>query len=330
MRNQTREIFEWCKSKEKSVLATLIHTEGSSLYPIGTKMGIVSQSQFIGAISGGCVESDLIETAMRVLETNVSKTVQYGPVRDSLLDIGLSCGGTIKILLEPVSDAFKWEQILKPFNQEDPFFCLTQVDKTKRINKTILEPDEFPFVLHDLEKIITTQSYFSKLIKNNDTTSFLEYFPKPKKLIIIGAVPIALALIKLAKVLNFQTILIDPRKSLLMNHKFNQADLTIGKWPEEAFKDINIDSSCYLATLSHDERIDDNAIEIALDSDMKYIGALGSKATHASRSSRLILTGFSEGLIAKIHAPIGLKIGNSYPEEIALSIMAQIISLGKQ
>jgi len=156
---------------------------------------------------------------------------------------------------------------------------------------------------------------------------FIDVIPEPPNLVMVGGVHIAIALARLARVMDYQTIVVDPRRSFGNPDRFPEVGLLIQEWPDEAFAHIAITNATALVMLTHDPKIDDPALKIALNSDAFYVGALGSKSTQAKRRKRLLAGGIEEAKFEKLHAPIGLRIGGKTPEEIALAIMAEIISM---
>jgi len=157
------------------------------------------------------------------------------------------------------------------------------------------------------------------------TEIFVETYIRPIKVIIVGAVHIAQYLVDFAKSLNFEISIIDPRGYFASKQRFPDLKI-VNKWPEEAFKEIETNSSTALIALTHDPKIDDPALQHALKNKFYYIGALGSKKTHENRCQRLKDSGFSESEINSIHGPIGIKLGGRSAPEIALSIIAQLVS----
>jgi xanthine dehydrogenase accessory factor len=156
---------------------------------------------------------------------------------------------------------------------------------------------------------------------------FFEVLPPSPELIIVGAVHAAIPLIGFAKTLGFRTIVIDPRGAFATPERFAAADLLINSWPREALVDVGLHEASHVVVLSHDLKIDLPALEVALRSPARYIGALGSKKTHKKRVAALQEGGFTEAEIARIHAPIGLNLGGRKAEEIALSIIAQVVAV---
>jgi xanthine dehydrogenase accessory factor len=154
---------------------------------------------------------------------------------------------------------------------------------------------------------------------------FVDVILPPPILVIVGGVHIAIALVSLAKALGYRTILIDPRRWWGNEERFPHVDMLIQSWIPDAFLQINLTRSTAIAMLTHDPKLDDPALKIALNSPAFYVGALGSKTTHAKRVKRLLSDGLSESQLSRLHAPIGLDIGAQSPEEIALSIMSEVV-----
>ncbi len=169
---------------------------------------------------------------------------------------------------------------------------------------------------------------FFKLKKNGvieKTEIFVETYIRPIKVIIVGAVHIAQYLVEFAKSLNFEISIIDPRGYFASEQRFPDMKI-INKWPEEAFKEIETNENSALIALTHDPKIDDPALQHAINKKFYYIGALGSKKTHENRCQRLKEAGFNSDQINSIHGPIGIKLGGRSAPEIALSIIAQLVS----
>ena len=180
----------------------------------------------------------------------------------------------------------------------------------------------------ELEKYSTQINEFFKLKKNGiieGTEIFIETYVRPIKVIVVGAVHIAQYLVDFAKSLNFEISIIDPRGYFASEQRFPDMKI-INKWPDEAFKEIKTNENTALIALTHDPKIDDPALQHALKKKFYYIGALGSKKTHKNRCQRLKDAGFSDEQINLIHGPIGIKLGGRSAPEIALSIIAQLVS----
>jgi xanthine dehydrogenase accessory factor len=156
---------------------------------------------------------------------------------------------------------------------------------------------------------------------------FIEVFPPPPRLIVIGAVHITIPLVRFASELGYHTTVIDARSAFATPERFAHADRLVLQWPDDALGELDLDEGCYVAVLSHDDKLDVPALKVALASNARYIGALGSRKTMTGRMETLREIGVSEEQLARIHNPIGLNLGGRRPEEIALAIMAEIVAV---
>ena len=214
------------------------------------------------------------------------------------------------------------DQIIKKKKNKDEFAIITNIENGE---SCIFEKNN-PLDKNFEKYFDQINNYFEKkkngMIEN--TNIFVETYIRPIKVIIVGAVHIAQYLVDYAKSLNFEISIIDPRGYFASQQRFPDLKI-INKWPEEAFKEIETSSNTALIALTHDPKIDDPAIQHALKNKFYYIGALGSKKTHATRCKRLREAGFSDDQINFIHGPIGIKLGGRSAPEIALSIAAQLV-----
>jgi xanthine dehydrogenase accessory factor len=158
-----------------------------------------------------------------------------------------------------------------------------------------------------------------------EVETFIETYPPPPTMFIVGAVHIAIPLVTFAKTLGFRTVVVDARGAFATPERFAHADELVMEWPDEALEG-KLNSNSFVVLLTHDPKLDDPALKVALPSPARYVGALGSPNTHAKRLARLRGEGMPEDQLARLHAPIGLKIGGSTPEEIAVSIIAEIVA----
>ena len=317
--------YEWIKDNNKIVMITVVETWGSSPKPIGSKMIVNENKEFFGSVSGGCIESFIIQESLEIIKKNESFKIKKFKISDeSAWNVGLSCGGEITVYLEEMSFREKaLEQIIQKQKNKLEFALLTNLstgeneifEKNKPLNK-------------NFEKF-TDQINSYYLSKNNgmlkDTNIFIECYNNPLKVIIVGAVHIAQYLTDFADKFDFEIYIIDPRNYFGTKERFPNVEI-INEWPNEAFKKIKTDSNCALIGLTHDPKIDDPALQYALRENFFYIGALGSKKTHENRCDRLKKAGFTRSEIESIHGPIGIKLGGKSAPEIALSIIAQLVN----
>ena len=300
----------WLKDKKKVALATVISTWGSSPRPVGGQMAIDINGQIIGSVSGGCIEGAVIIEGINSIKDGKTRVKDYGITNDMAWEVGLACGGELKVLIQPL-------------NIEDQLvFHIVNNIKKRELTKVKIN------CLTGSRKIdnsITNQlSYYDK--QKNEFIHIID--PKPR-LFIVGAVHIAQALISIARTADFEIILIDPREHFATQERFPNCKI-LNEWPDEALSNFTLDQATHLVTLTHDPKIDDPALIHVLKRNIGYIGSLGSKKTHQKRCDRLLHLNFSKNDLSKIHGPIGLDIRAKTPAEIAISIMGEIVSFRRQ
>ncbi|MDC3116328.1 XdhC family protein [Alphaproteobacteria bacterium] len=296
----------WLKEKRKVALATVISTWGSAPRPVGGQMAIDSNGEIIGSVSGGCIEGAVINEGINSINDGKLRIKDYGISNDMAWEVGLACGGELKILIQPLN------------LEDEMIYSIVENIKNRKPTKLIINC--FTGSRHIDNSIINQRSTYDKIKKE-----FIHVInPKPR-LFIVGAVHIAQALVSLAKTADFEIILIDPRDHFATEDRFPNCKI-INEWPDTALSNFNLDEATHLVTLTHDPKIDDPALIYALKKEIGYIGSLGSKKTHNKRCERLIDMGFGQSDLTKIHGPIGLNIKAKTPAEIAISIIAEIIN----
>jgi xanthine dehydrogenase accessory factor len=293
------EFAERCLQEGKRfAIAVVTHTWGSSPRPVGSMMAVAEDGSIAGSVSGGCVEGAVIEAAQRALASGSGEVLRFDQLDpEDVWSVGLSCGGKIEVLVSlPNGD---WEEAFARASENVSF---------------------------DLE--VWEQG--ARILEGEDAAAgaFVYHHRWADQLVIVGGVHIAVPLVAIAKTLGFQTILIEPRSTFADPGRFGvEPDEILEEWPDKALEGVHLDGGTYVVLLTHDPKIDDVALRVLLQSDVRYIGALGSRTTQEQRRSRLREEGFSESEVARIHGPVGLDIGAKTPEEIAVSIMAEIVQV---
>ena len=317
--------YEWINDNQKVVMITVVETWGSSPKPIGSKMIVNKNKEFFGSVSGGCIESFIIQESSKIIKKKkLFEIKKFKVSNENAWNIGLSCGGDITVYLEQINSKDKiFHQIIQKRKNKLEFALLKNLstgeneifEKGKPLNKN------FEKFKDQIDFIYTSKN--NGIIKNSNI--FVECYNNPIKIIIIGAVHIAQYLTDFAEKFDFEIYIIDPRNYYGTKERFPNVKV-INEWPSEAFKKIKTNSNCALIGLTHDSKIDDPALEYALKKNFFYIGALGSEKTHKKRCERLKKTGFTKDKIDAIHGPIGIKLGGKSAPEIALSIIAQLVN----
>ena len=336
MRDVLDRVDAWRENHEDFAIATVVSTWGSAPRPVGSKLVYSLNGGMIGSVSAGCVEGAVIEEALQVISEEKPRLLTFGVADENAWEVGLACGGTIQVFVEPAWALDGIYASLK-MNLEvgHPMAVVNVLHGEPDVlnRKLIVYPDghtEGDLQIPD-EMIVSKASDLliqetgASVELEDGTSLFIEIYPLPPRLIIVGAVHFADPLITIANAVGFDTILIDPRKAYATRERFPHAKEIHVEWPQEALPRQLLNHSAYLVILTHDPKLDDPALQISLVSGARYIGALGSKRTNLKRRERLIQAGLNEAQINRLHAPIGLDIGGHSPGEIAVSIMAEII-----
>ena len=332
MRDILTDIQHWQKEGDVIALATVIQSWGSAPRKVGSHMAFTLSGKITGSVSGGCVENAVIEAGMQTLKTNHPQLLHFGVADETAWEVGLACGGSIDVFVQPL-DAQIFQELKRVIKNEESTKHITVIGgadeslgKQVLIQENQIVSGSFGNETDSLVLSLSSEISTSRRVKLNESVEVFANVIQPSPtLVVVGGVQIAIALVSLAKTLGYQTILIDPRKAWGNETRFPHVDKLIQMWVDDAFEQIKINSATAVAVLTHDPKIDDPAIKLALNSSAFYVGALGSKNTNAKRNERFRSDGVSESQINNIHAPIGLDIGAQNPEEIALAIMSQIV-----
>ncbi len=336
MRDVLDELVQWSQQGKEIALATVVQTWGSAPRPVGANMAITAKGEMAGSVSGGCVEGAVVEAALEMLRGGNPRLLQFGVADETAWEVGLSCGGNIEVFIRPINLNFieDWLQAQKEGKSVASVLMIDGPDEYLGHELLLLEgekvqgsfgPDLDPQTLHYAQTALAAGT--PNRIKDDelDTELFINVEIPLPTLIVVGGVHIAIPLVSFAKTLGYRTIVIDPRRMFGSEGRFPNVDQLLQVWPTKAFEELTLTSSTAVAMLTHDPKIDDPALKVALNSPAFYIGALGSRKTQAKRRKRLLDAGMTEEQLARIHAPIGLNLGGRSPEEIALAIMAEIV-----
>jgi xanthine dehydrogenase accessory factor len=326
--------------------AVVIRTFGSAPRPEGAGLLAADDGRIAGSVSGGCVEGAAADEIARARRTGRARVIRYGISDEQAWDVGLACGGTIDVLVQPVV----------------PAEVMGAARELGRAVVTLLPPDapppDFgphppgdgaspapPIVIDDAGSVIggdvpdaptlgpLRAAVADALLRGRSRTVesagrqwFVEAFPVRPRLVIVGAVESARALVGFARALGYETVVIDGRSAFATRARFPDADRIIVGWPDEVADDIALGPLDAVAVLAHDPKFDDPAITTALARGCRYVGAVGSRKTQAERRARLAAAGVAEADLARLRGPIGLDLGGREPAETALAIMAEVVA----
>ncbi len=337
MKDVLNQLITWQQAGEDIALATVVQTWGSSPRGVGARMGITAGGKMTGSVSGGCVEAAVIESAQEVIRTRRPRLLHFGVADETAWEVGLACGGSIEVFVQPL-DPQRFEALRRAIEAGQPAADVTIL----RGPQDLLGQGLVWAEGQDLSATLTgellegaTQAARSALaegqpcraaLPGEEMEVFVDVILPAPTLVIVGGVHISIALARLAKVLGYQTVIIDPRRAFANPERFTDADRLIQAWPDEALDSLSLSHSAAVAVLTHDPKLDDPALLKALPGPAFYVGALGSKTTQARRRARLLAAGLSEAQVDRLHAPIGLDLDARSPEEIALAILAEIVA----
>lgn len=314
---------EWLRCGEDVALATVVSTWGSAPRAAGALLAVAASGNFAGSVSGGCVEGAVIEAAAAVITSGKPERLEFGVSDDRAWTLGLACGGTIVVYLERVEAALI-EQLLDAYQRRQTLGRLVSLTEGRSLlvqpEQTLKAEGLTAEAKANVRQALTEAR--NLLIQDVNRELFLRVFAPRPRLVVIGAVHIAQYLLPMAEMAGFDVIVVDPRQAFASARRFPGARL-VTSWPDKALQQLQLDEQTAVVTLTHDPKLDEPALRVALASPAFYIGALGSRKTHATRLERLRAAGFQEAQLQRICAPVGLDLGGRSPAEIALAIAAE-------
>ncbi len=346
MREILPHINTWATQQKKIAIATVIDVFNSAPRGIGSKMVVSSDGEMFGSVSAGCVEGAVVEEALQVIKTGKPKRLHYGIEDTQAWGVGLICGGKIDLFVESLQSPPDGEmdnfipKIQKSVEAGKSFLVATVLEGEYLGKKLILYPEgglngttgnaTLDKMIVDLGNTLWGK-YRSQLttvtLVDESVAVFFDLYMPPDRMVIVGATHIAMHLVVMAKEMGFHTIVIDPRATFIDRNRFPQVDELFKAWPQEIIPGLKPGPSTYLVILTHDAKLDLPALEMGLTHSFRYIGLLGSRPTQQDRKTALLKMGYNEDQLNEIHGPIGMYIGSRLPEEIAVSILAEIIAV---
>ncbi len=314
--------LEWVDEGRGVAVATVVETWGSSPRPRGSQLVVRDDGLFLGSVSGGCVEAKVVLAAQDSMNDRASRLLEFGVSNQEAWEVGLACGGTVRIYVQPVSASERavLDEVRRARDAGRGLVVLTPLDgkpvRTWAPGHTPLatlgEAAERALACDDASRVETMAG-----------PVFVQAINPPLKLVIVGAVHIAEPLSRIAAILGYAITIVDPRDAFARPERWPGIAVATG-WPDEILGAMKLDRRTAIVALTHDPKIDDPALEVALRSAAFYVGALGSAKSHASRLRRLEARGLDASTLARIHGPVGLRIGARSPGEIAVSIVAEM------
>jgi xanthine dehydrogenase accessory factor len=326
--------------------AVVVRTFGSAPRPEGATLLVSPDGRLAGSVSGGCVEGAAFEEVQQARSTGRARVVRYGISDEQAWDVGLACGGTIDVLMEPrlpeavraAAAGREGRALITPLpaGSPGPDFgphppgpwappeAPLEVSEDGRLTGTLGDPTL------DGQLIAAARAALdegvSRTVELGGRSLFVEAFPATPRLVIVGAVQAAMSLVRFANELGYETIVVDGRAAFATPERFPDADRLVVGWPDEVADEIGLGPADAVAVLTHDVKFDEPAIVAALARGCRYVGAVGSRKTQADRHARLLAAGVGPADLGRLRGPIGLDLGGRAPAETALAIMAEIVA----
>jgi xanthine dehydrogenase accessory factor len=326
-------IEEWFAAGEQVAVATVIRVDGSAPRPVGARMFVSSGGRMAGSVSGGCVETTVYEEMMDLLDGGPSRTLHFGITEDMIWDVGLACGGTIDVFVQKLDPALAGA-FGERVEQGEPVAVVAFVEgeaagSTALVTAdgAVLGPDDERATTLAGEMLASRAERGAIHELGPGTRVFIEPFLPPPVLVIAGGVHVAIPLARFARELGFYVVVVDPRSKFANEGRFPEADQVLVEWPDEALAHLEVGDTTYIVLLTHDPKIDEPTLAAALKTGAAYIGAIGSRTTHAGRFERMSTWGVTGEQLGRVYSPIGLDLGGTTPEEMALSIIAEVVAV---
>ncbi|MFI0445092.1 XdhC family protein [Actinomadura sp. 6N118] len=351
MRDVLDDIVRWYETGETFGLATVVNTFRSAPRPPGAAMAVSASGEVAGSVSGGCVEGAVYDLAQSVIGSGEPVLRRYGVSDDDAFAVGLTCGGILDILVEPVGPASfpEFGAVAASIAAREPVAVATVVAGPGKIGaRRIVWPDRaagslapgasYADRLDDavdddargmLAQGLTGQRHYGRAGERrlDELTVFVHSFAPPPHLLVFGAIDFAAAVARIGKFLGYHVTVCDARGVFATPKRFPDADEVVVKWPHKFLGETEVDARTAICVLTHDPKFDVPLLEVALRTPAGYIGAMGSRRTHDDRLKRLREAGLGDAELARLRSPIGLDLGARTPEETAVSIAAELIQL---
>jgi len=300
-----RTADEWRRSGRKVALGTIVKTWGSAPRPIGAMVAVRDDGQVVGSVSGGCVEDDLVDKVKaKLVSWTRPEIFTYGVTNEEATRWGLPCGGTLQLVMEPLSEASGIEELLKKIGSQQ----LVRRRLDMESGRATLEPGRWQDVLEFDGRVLSSV-----------------HGPR-WRLVLIGAGQLTRYLAEMARMLDYHVVVVDPREEYAAGWDLAAVPINRGM-PDDVVRELELDGHSALVALTHDPKLDDLALMEALKSAAFYVGAIGSKKNNDARRVRLREFDLSDEEIARLRGPVGLYIGSKTPPEIAVAILAEMTAV---
>jgi xanthine dehydrogenase accessory factor len=342
VREELPTLRRWQADGTRFALATVIATSQSAPRPAGAVLAVHPDGQVVGSVSGGCVEGAVVEVATEVLDTDVPQRVRYGISDDEAFAVGLTCGGTIEVLVHPVTPTtVDLDALARDLDVDAPVAVAVVVDGDHAGATLVVRPDDATGTTGDegldhavtadargmLEQGATGLRHYGPHGERriDEVGVFVASFAPRPRMLVFGAIDFAGAVASVGRFLGYHVTVCDARARFATTARFPDADEVVVSWPHRYLADTEVDARTVICVLTHDPKFDVPVLQEALRTDAAYVGVMGSRRTHEDRLDRLREAGVDAASLQRLRSPIGLDLGARTPQETAVSIAAEIL-----
>ncbi len=329
MRDVLPTLERWARDGVRVALATVVGVDRSAPREPGSVMAVSETGEVAGSVTGGCVEPAVYLHAEEVLAGGPPRMSSYGIVDDEAFEVGLPCGGNVNIFVEPMDPATVI-QVASAVREERPVAYLTTVGGEPLGGPRVIsrEGDAADDVEAAARPLLTLGQ--SGVVEVGGHEVFVSSLVPRPAMYVFGAIDFASALATVGHFLGYRVTVCDPRAIFVTPERFPDADELVIEWPHEFLARAPVDERTAVCVLTHDDKFDVPALQAALATPARYVGAMGSRRTTERRRARLLELGVAEEELERIHAPIGLSIASRTPEEVAVAIGAQVVAVANR
>jgi xanthine dehydrogenase accessory factor len=319
----------WLDEGIRVATATVVKTERSAPRDPGAVLAVSERGEVAGSVTGGCVEPAVYEEARDVLAGGAPRLVSYGIADEDAFEIGLPCGGTVHIFVT-VAEQSLVGRVAAAVRDERPLALAVDVSGPSVGAQRIVDPATASDGDVEAAAREVLKRGESALVTIAERDVFVSSFAPRPRMYVFGAVDHAAAVASIGRFLGYRVSVCDPRAKFATRERFPDVDELAVEWPDRFLAGAPVDERTAIVVLTHDHRFDVPLLEVAVRTPAGYIGAMGAKRTNAERRERLLASGVTEEELARVHAPIGLDIGSRTPEEVAVSVGAELVAVSRK
>jgi xanthine dehydrogenase accessory factor len=320
VRDVLETLERWAADGTPVAIATVVGTERSAPREPGAVLAVSGAGEVIGSVTGGCVEPAVYGEARDVLAGGAPRLKTYGIADDEAFEVGLPCGGTVHIFVDRLEPELV-APIAAAVREERPIALeIALTGESAGAKRLVGSGDDGP-----AGELLARGE--TAIIETAEGQVFVSSFAPRPNMYVFGAVDHAAAVASIGRFLGYRVTVCDARAKFVTSERFPDVDELVVEWPDRFLRNAPVDERTVICVLTHDHKFDVPALKVALETRAGYIGAMGARRTNEDRARRLRAEGVSDEDIARIHAPIGLKIGSRTPEEVAIAVAAQIVQV---